>query len=276
MGTPSHQDDEELLAIEARIAELARTRAEHLREAEALSKGMKGFMAAWRGDQDQRIDDAIATAKLCKIEIDRLREEHERRLAKLDPDRAEEVAMLEERKVILEQAATVRKMGGSSARTLSQLDDQRKKRLDRIEHLEHVMFVGDHAEKALSEYRRRLSDEAGQLEADAMTARIGTLASTQTAGAEAQESLVHFLERVEGGADVHIRIRPNGSGTRAEEIAACIQNLDEVRALMRTTRDALDAARLDLRPIETAYRNFLTHTTASSAPERTHGPPKKG
>ncbi|MEZ4318916.1 MAG: hypothetical protein R3F61_15485 [Myxococcota bacterium] len=250
---------------------MADAREEALREASALTKGFRSFFADLRGDREERLAAAVETAQLCAEEIKRLRRDYDNRIMELDPEKGEELAMMEEREVLMERAATVRKMGGVQRDMLEKIEGERRQRTGYVESLEHTLATGERALKALLEYERRLNDNEARLD-DGFTARMGRLASIATAGAEALESLEHFIERV-GVADVSmIRIFQQKKPDPALELRNCERNLKDVRALITKTETDLVGARQELRPIEAAYRNFLIAATQGQAPQRMERP----
>ena len=263
--------DPELRAIEERMSELVRTRRDALEAAENLTKGVWGILAGWRGTREQRVEDAVHTARFCQMELDRLREVHERRIAELDPVKAEELAQNEERLLLMERAATVRKRGGARAKVLDQLEHERRSRMDFVDSLEHALFVGERALAAIDEYARRLEAKSARLEADSLTARIGLLASVKTAAAEARESLTNFIERVGIADESMIRIGEEGA-TGQQELLHCRRNRTDIQALMAKMQFDLEMARDAVRPIEAAYRNFLMAATTNASPPREAGP----
>lgn len=239
-------DDPVLAEIEARMSVLAAERKRALDEAKSLSTGLGGMIAGFRGTREKRLDAAVERARVTKEQLDALRADRERRIAELDPARAEEMALAVERQLLMERAEVLRKKGGPQAALLDRLEQERRTRLNAIEGFEHAVFVGERALKAVGAYQQRLTADGSR----------GQTATVGTAGAEARETLVHFYDKA--GADAaEIDIARTADVEVHEEIARCARLVARIEELRQARQQDLERARVALRPIEAGYRNLL-------------------
>ncbi|MEZ4318917.1 MAG: hypothetical protein R3F61_15490 [Myxococcota bacterium] len=242
-------EDPELKSIEARLSEVAKRRRDALAEAESLTKGVKGFLAGWRGNRESRLDALVEVASECKAELESLKKARDVRIAALDPEKGAEMERAAERQRLLDRAAELRQAGGPKADMLDKLERERRTRTTAVEDAERAISLGKRALTALSTYLERLHREA-----QTNTSGV-TLVGTE--GSEAREALASFVDRVAGVEPRDILVGSSGEVDSEEELAGCTRNLADAREWLEQVRGELEAAERALRPIEAAYRTLL-------------------
>lgn len=254
--------DPEIIAIEGQMAKLASERRRALDTAESMTHGLAGWWAGVRGDRESRIDEALRTADRCKVELEQLRKDRERRISQVDPVRAAKMAEMEEHQILMERAAALRKRGGPQVALLDSLESERRSRQQRIAELEHHVYLASVCTKAVDQYVRKLRSEGHDLNSDksTLTGRVGATASTGTAGAEAREQVLMFEHKT--AIDLRVdRLAAHPEVDIEQEATRCARTKRRLMTVARELQAELDSARAAIRPIETGYRNLLSSAT---------------